>query len=136
MTRRNLLVVSYNHPPFPGPGGNRWVAMSRYLRAAGHNVTILASDAFGGLPDDAELGIVRVSDVKSSRNVRRLFGRGELLNPGASEALAVERSPPAVLTKALVPDAYVVSWLPAAVVAARRHMARETIDCIITSGTT
>ena len=50
------------------------------------------------------------------------------------ENAGIEVPPPAVLTKVLVPDAYVVSWLPAAVAAARRSLAESPIDCLITSG--
>ncbi len=135
MTPRHLLVVSYNHPPFPGPGGNRWLAMARYLREAGHTVTILASNAYGGLPDDGDLGVIRVSDLKSSRVLRGLLRRGELAPAAvAEENTGIELPAPAVLTKVVVPDAYVVSWLPAAVAAARRCMAHTPTDCLITSG--
>jgi len=135
VTPRNLLVVSYNHPPFPGPGGNRWVAMARYLREAGHSVTILASNAFGGLPDDDELDVVRVNDLKSSRLLRRLLRRGHLAPLSApGDDAGLELPPPALLTKVLVPDAYLVSWLPAVVRAARRVVASREIDCLVTSG--
>jgi len=108
--------------------------MARCLREAGHSVTILASDAYGGLPDDDELGVVRVADLKSSRPLRRLLRRGELATPAAGPDATLELPPPGLLTKVLVPDAYVVSWLPAAVVTARRLVAGGTIDCIVTSG--
>src|SRR5689334_8983751 len=111
MTSRHILVVSYNHPPYPGPGGNRWVAMSHYLREAGHRVTILASNAFGGLPGDEELGVIRVSDLKSSPFLRRLFRRGELAPlTGTGADAGLELPPTALLAKVLVPDAHVVSW--------------------------
>jgi glycosyltransferase involved in cell wall biosynthesis len=129
---RRLLVVSYYHPPFPGSGGNRWQAMARYLRAAGHQVTVLASDAFGGLPDDAEQRVVRVRDLKSAGGLRRVLGRGDLPASGASTG--AEPPAPALLTKVLVPDAYVVSWLPWALRAARRICADGAIDCLVTTG--
>jgi len=135
VTPRHLLIVSYNHPPFPGPGGNRWLAMSRYLRDAGHTVSILASDAFGGLPDDDELGVVRVGDLKSARPLRRLLRRGDLAPlTGSGPEAGLELPQTALLTRVLVPDAYVVSWLPALVVAARRLIGRGEVDCLVTSG--
>jgi glycosyltransferase involved in cell wall biosynthesis len=130
--RRRLLVVSYFHPPFPGSGGNRWTSMARYLRAAGHDLTIVASDAFGGLPDDDRQGVVRVSDLKSAPGLRRVLGRGELRAPGAE--VVAEPPAPALLTKVLVPDAYVVSWLPWAVRATRRLCRERAIDCVVTTG--
>jgi glycosyltransferase involved in cell wall biosynthesis len=129
---RRLLVVSYYHPPFPGSGGNRWHAMARYLRAAGHEVTVLASDAFGGLPDDAEQGVVRARDLKSAGGLRRVLGRGDLAAPGAGAV--AERPAPALLTKVLVPDAHVVSWLPSALRTARRLCRDGAIDCLVTTG--
>jgi glycosyltransferase involved in cell wall biosynthesis len=129
---RRLLVVSYFHPPFPGSGGNRWLSMARHLRAAGHDVRFVASDAFGTLPDDAELGVERVTDLKSAHLLRRLLGRGEMAPPGAG-ALA-EAPPTPLLTKVLVPDAHVVSWLPWAVAAVRRALRRDSIDCLVTTG--
>ena len=40
---RHIVVVPYYFPPFPG-SGNRWPAMRRYLRRAGHRVTIIATE--------------------------------------------------------------------------------------------
>ena len=136
MTSRRLLIVSHGHPPFPAPSGNRWLAMARYLREAGHSVTILASSAFGGLPDDKELGVVRVKDLQSVRVVRRMLRRGDLSAqpPAPGVGAGLEMPPPAVLTKVLVPDPYAVSWLPALSFAAHRLLAREPFDCIVTSG--
>jgi glycosyltransferase involved in cell wall biosynthesis len=128
VSARRLLVVSYFHPPFPGSGGNRWQSMARYLRAAGHDVRILASDAFGGLPDDREQGVVRVRDLKTAGPLRRVLGRGELAPPGAGAH--AEPPAPALLTRVLVPDAHVMSWVPWAVAAARR----ERFDCLVTTG--
>ena len=120
MRARRLLVVSYDHPPFPGPGGNRWLAMARYLRDAGHSVTILASDAYGGLPDDDELGVVRVATSSHRARCDDFSDAGSWRpRPHFGPEAGIEVPPPALLTKVLVPDAYVASWLPAAVVAAQ-----------------
>ena len=35
---RRLLIVTYPYPPVPSVGGNRWLAMTKYLRRAGHDV--------------------------------------------------------------------------------------------------
>ncbi len=73
--RRHLLVVSYFHPPYPG-SGNRWHAMARHLRHAGYGVTVVATDAFGRLPDDATAGVVRSRDLRSVDLLRRALSRG------------------------------------------------------------
>ena len=84
MIPRHLVVVSYFHPPFPTSGGNRWVAMAHYLRAAGHRVTFVASDAFGSLPDDEVSSVIRVRDLKSVALLRRALRRGPLPESGRS----------------------------------------------------
>jgi glycosyltransferase involved in cell wall biosynthesis len=127
---RHVVVVPYYYPPFPG-SGNRWPALARYLRLAGHEVTILATDLYGRLDHDHEVGVVRVSDLRSAKPLRRLLRRGDTPVAGATSP---ETAPPALLTKVLVPDAYIVSWLPAALVSLRRILARSTIDALVTSG--
>jgi glycosyltransferase involved in cell wall biosynthesis len=125
-----MVVVPYFYPPFPG-SGNRWPTLVRYLRRAGHTVTVLATDAFGRINSDDELGIVRVGDLRSSGPLRRLLQRGDLPVAGATTP---EIPPTALLTKVLVPDAYVVSWLPAALVSLRRILTRSAVDVLVTSG--
>jgi glycosyltransferase involved in cell wall biosynthesis len=105
--------------------------MARYLRRAGHSVTVVATDAFGRLADDDEFGIIRVGDLRSARPLRRLLRRGALPVAGAQ---SVEVPPTALLTKVFVPDAHVVSWLPVALVAVRRLLTRHDVDCLVTSG--
>jgi glycosyltransferase involved in cell wall biosynthesis len=127
---RHLLVVSYYHPPAPGIGGSRWAAMARHLRAQGYSVTVVASGAWGELPDDADQGVVRTTDLRSLGALRGLLRRGELPLAGGS---GLERPPNALLTKVFVPDAHVVSWVAAALVVVRRLLARQKFDCLVTS---
>ena len=126
-----LLVVSYVHPPSPGIGGVRWLAMARYLRKLGHSVTIVASDAWGVLPDDAANDVVRVGDLRTSRLLRRALRRGKLRL--AADVGVVERPPQALLTKVLVPELNTLTWLPAMASAVRRRLRREPVDCLITT---
>lgn len=132
MTPRHLLVVSYFHPPFPASGGNRWVAMARHLRAQGHRVTFVASDAFGTLPDDDANCVVRARDLKSAGFLRKAFRRGPM--PPGGQGAVVERPSSALLTKVFVPDTHLVSWLPAAILAVRRLVVRGDVDCVVTTG--
>ena len=106
--------------------------MAHYLRAAGHRVTFVASDAFGSLPDDETNSVVRARDLKSTGLLRWALRRGPLPEPGPGAA--VERPPSSLLTKVLVPDSHVVSWLPAAIPAVRRLVARGDVDCVVTTG--
>lgn len=129
MTPRRLLVVPYYYPPFWG-SGNRWPSLVKYLREMGHAVTVLATDAYGTLEDDEENGVQRVHDVRASAVVRRILRRGEIPTAGAAPD---DQPAGPLLTKLLVPDAYVASWLPAAVVATRRLIAEDPVDALITS---
>ena len=124
-------MVSYFHPPFPGAGGNRWLAMSHYLRELGYSVNVIACSAWGVLPSDTDLGVTRVGDLRSLGVLRRLLKRGELPVGGGAEVL--ERPAGALLTKVVVPDLHALGWVPAVVLRIRRMLARGEIDCLVTS---
>ena len=125
-----ILAVSYYHAPAPGIGGSRWAAMARHLSALGHEVTLVASDAWGVLPDDDAQRVVRTRDLRSWPPLRRLLRRGELPKAGGA---GVELPPGALLTKVVVPDALALTWLPAAAWTVRRLLEREPYDCLVTS---
>jgi glycosyltransferase involved in cell wall biosynthesis len=128
--RRRVLVISYNHPPSPGIAGTRWFAMARYLRELGHSVTTVASDAWGVLPDDAQADVIRVGDLRSRRAVRWFLRRGELRVDGH---VGVERPPSALITRVLVPEMNVATWLPAVTAKVRRLVAQRSFDCLVTT---
>jgi glycosyltransferase involved in cell wall biosynthesis len=128
-TPRRIVVVPYYYPPFWG-SGNRWPTLVKYLRELGHTVTVLATDAYGRLEDDDASGVQRVHDLRASAFVRRLLRRDAIPTAGSS---ASDQPAGPLLTKLMVPDAYAVSWLPAAAVATRRLLARSSIDVVITS---
>jgi glycosyltransferase involved in cell wall biosynthesis len=126
-----VLVVSWAHPPVPSVGGNRWLAMAKYLRRAGHEVDVLTTAAYGALPDDGALGVHRAPDLIANERLRTLLRRPAIAEPGAPAP--VDTPPPAALMKLLVPDPYVVSWLPAAIRLARRLHRRRPYDCVVTT---
>lgn len=131
MPARRVLVVSYPYPPMPTVGGNRWLAMSKYLRRAGHDVTVLTTSAFGSLPDDREQKVVRALDLVGVPWLRRLLRRPPLPEPGKPPP--VDTPPPRVVTGVAVPDPYVVTWVPSAIVAVRRLLRSDRYDCIVTT---
>jgi glycosyltransferase involved in cell wall biosynthesis len=131
MAPRRILVVTYPFPPMPSVGGNRWLAMAKYLRRAGHTLDILTTSAFGALPDDAQMGVYRSDDLIAARWLRTLMRRPAL--PKAGEAAAIDRPPQAIVTKLLVPDHNVVTWVPLAARAARRLVRERGYDCVITT---
>jgi glycosyltransferase involved in cell wall biosynthesis len=127
-----LLVVSFPYPPFPSVGGNRWAAMRRHLVDRGHAVTVLTTSAFGVREEDAVEDIVRTGDLMASPTLRRLLRRPPLMTP-QGDAPPADPAPPGVLTRAVVPDAYLASWAPYALVTARRLLRERPFDAIVTT---
>jgi glycosyltransferase involved in cell wall biosynthesis len=131
MTARRILVVTYAYPPMPSVGGNRWLAMSKYLRRAGHDVTVLTTAAFGRLPGPEEAGVVRADDLLAAPWLRTLLRRPPL--PLAGEGATLEKSVPGIVTKVLVPDHHLVTWVPFATQAARSLQRESPFDCLVTT---
>jgi len=131
MTPRRILVVAYHYPPMPSVGGNRWLAMSKYLRRRGHQVDVLTTSAFGSLPSDAEHSVHRSGDLTAAPWLRRLLRRPPLPRPG--ETAAVDKPPQRFITQLLVPDHNLATWVPYATRAARRLIAQRGYDCVITT---
>jgi glycosyltransferase involved in cell wall biosynthesis len=130
MTPRRILIVSYAYPPMP-TGGNRWLAMAKYLRRAGHDVTILTTSAFGCLEASDEVGVVRVDDLMAAPWLRGLFRRPPL--PVAGEPAALDKPVPGIITKVIVPDFHLVTWVPFAARTARGLHRIRAFDCLITT---
>jgi glycosyltransferase involved in cell wall biosynthesis len=131
MPTHRILVVSYPYPPMPSVGGNRWAAMAKYLRLLGYDVTVLTTSAFGTLPDDAESGVVRSPDLTASTRLRKLLRRPPL--PAAGAPAPVDKPPSAAITRFVVPDTWLLTWVPGATRIARALMHDRRIDCVVTS---
>jgi hypothetical protein len=128
---RSILVVAYPYPPMPSTGANRWAAMAKYLRRAGHRVTVLTTSAFGDLPGDASEDVVRTGDLIASDALRRLTRRPAL--PESGGPVDTDKPPPSLFTRVLVPDIYAATWVPGAIRAARRLVRERGFDCMITT---
>jgi glycosyltransferase involved in cell wall biosynthesis len=131
MTARRILVVTYPYPPMPSVGGNRWLAMTKYLRRAGHDVTILTTSAFGRLAEAEELGVVRAEDLLAARWLRALMRRPAL--PTEGEPTPVDKPVPGVITRLVVPDHHLFTWVPFAARTARALHRERPFDCIVTT---
>jgi glycosyltransferase involved in cell wall biosynthesis len=115
----------------PTVGGNRWLAMAKYLRRAGHEVEILTTGAFGALADDHEQQVHRTKDLLGAQWLRTMLRRPPLPVAGAQ---AVEDTPaPAIATKTIVPDMYLATWAPYALGAARRLLRERRFECMVTT---
>lgn len=131
MPARRILVITHPYRPMPSVGGNRWLAMSKYLRRAGYEVEILTTGAFGDHPDDNAHGVHRTRDLIAMPWLRSALGRPPLPKGGDP---AVEDTPvPAIATRLLVPDMYLGTWVPFAMAAARRLLLKRPFDCVITT---
>ena len=131
MSARRILVVSYYHPLSTAIGGARWAAMARHLRQMGHEVGVITSAVHGTLPGDAASGVVRTPDLANAQALRRLLWRPALPAPGAA---TVDTAAPRLLTRVVVPDSHLVSWLPGVLARTRRTLRAGAIDCLVTSG--
>ncbi len=129
MQMYRLLVVTYHWPPFSGAGAARWTSLVKYLRRLGHEVTVITTPVFGTLESDAESGVVRTRDLAAVGGLRRLLRRP----PASAPSPTTEKPAPSLLTRTLVPDAYVASWVPFAAATVRRLLRRRPVDCLITS---
>lgn len=43
MNFKNILIINYAFPPYPGTGGRRWSKFAKYLAQRGHNVFVIGS---------------------------------------------------------------------------------------------
>lgn len=128
---RRLLLVTYYHPPIPFLGGDPWSGLTTHLRKLGHDLTIVTTGAHGDLPTDAERQVVRTLDLTSVAALRRVLRRPGVAREG--DAPAVSKAPPGILTKVVVPDAYLLSWAAWAAPKVRELIRRRQIECVITT---
>lgn len=127
---RRILVLAYTYPPMPSVGSSRWDSMARHLRALGHEVRVITTDAFGSVPGDGD-EVVRTADLTASRWVRRALRRPPLVS---ADGPAGTNSPaPAALMRIVVPDPYLLSWVAIATAALRREVAKWRPDCLVTT---
>jgi glycosyltransferase involved in cell wall biosynthesis len=104
--------------------------MVRHLRGLGHEVTVITTSLWDP-PSGADAeGVIRTRDLAAAGSLRRLLRRPA---QGAAGAKGSGGSAGGLRSRLLVPDPFVVSWMPFAAAAARRVLEERTIDCLITS---
>ena len=128
--RRRLVLPPTVPVVRAGTAGSRWRATSARRATASRSSRATRS---GRSRTTRSARVVRARDLKSARLLRAALGRGPLPTAGPGRRRRARRRP-RLLTKVLVPDAYVVSWLPAATLAVRRLVARGDVDCVVTTG--
>ena len=131
-----ILVATYYYPPWAFPAANRWAAMTKYLRQLGHEVTVVTTSAPVGPSDGVGSGegVVRTADLNSNPTLRRLLRRAPIGSEPATLGATTAAGPSVLLTKVIVPDAYLVSWTPWARHSIARLLREQQFDCLITTG--
>ena len=61
MSGRRILLVSYFYPPCRDTGAHRPASLAKYLRRAGHDVTVLTTSAYGSGSSDEDAGVERTA---------------------------------------------------------------------------
>ena len=125
---RSILLVAYFYPPCRDTGALRPAAMAKWLRRLGHRVTVLTTSAYGSLPDDAELEVVRTADAQRWR--ARLHGKDRIDALFDSDTYAGR---PHVLSRVVVPEPLAIAWVPFSRSRALALHRRDRFDCVITS---
>jgi len=106
--------------------------MGHWLRSLGHEVTTITTSAWGALNDDLATDTHRTGDLMASGLLRRLLLRPPLVS-GAGSQNVIAKPPLTVIPKIVVPDVGLVTWLPAALAAARRLVRDRRIECVVTT---
>lgn len=136
MPSRRILAVSYYFPPSPLAGAHRWESMAEALRKLGHEVTVVTTGASGERATDSPW-VVRTGDLQTSSTLRRLLRRPQR-TPDEQDGASVVGFDPSqssrLLDRGLVPDSWLLTWLPYLIPVARRLVRERQIDVVVTNG--
>ncbi len=125
---RRILVVAYFYPPCTDTGAHRPTSMVKYLRRAGHDVTVLTTSAYGSLPGDGADQVSRTADAQLWR--AKLRGGDGVASLYDSDTYTGRPHP---LSKVIVPEPLALAWAPFAVRKARALHRAQPFDCVITT---
>ena len=123
-----ILFVSYFYPPCTDTGAHRPSSMVKYLRRAGHDVTVLTTSAYGRLEGAAEAGIERTADAQLWR--AELRGAKSV---GSMYDADTYSGKPHPLSKVIVPEPLALAWAPFAIGRAKALHREQPFDCVITT---
>ncbi len=121
---RRILLVAYFYPPCRDTGVLRPAAMAKWLRRAGHEVTVLTTSAYGTEPTDDRDGVVRTNDLQRWR--ARLAGKEHIDALFDSDTYSGAPHP---LSKVVVPEALAAAWMPFARSRALALNREQRFDC-------
>jgi len=110
--------------------------MAEALRKLGHEVTVVTTGASGARDTDSPW-VVRTGDLQTSPTLRRLLRRPQHA-PGENDGASVVGFDPSLssrlLTRGLVPDSWLLTWLPYLIPVARRVVRERQIEVVVTNG--
>jgi glycosyltransferase involved in cell wall biosynthesis len=126
--KRSILLVAYFYPPCRDTGVLRPAAMAKWLRRLDHRVTVLTTSAYGELPDDDELDVVRTADAQRWR--ARLHGSDRIDALFDSDTYSGHPHP---LSRVIVPEPLALAWVPFARRKALALHRERRFDCVVTT---
>ncbi len=129
---QSILLITHFYPPSDMVAARRPAGFAKYLEQLGHRVTVLTSAAWGERPPEQEpaTAVVRTGDLMDSRlNWRRAKLRAWTGEQPAADYSADVSWP----ARVIVPDVALVTWAPYVLAAARRLLAKERFDCVVTT---
>lgn len=116
---RHVALVTYHFPPENISAVRRVAGLRRAFEDAGVRTSVLTSAATGSLPTDGAEGVHRTPDAQRLR--RRAQGPGPAV-------VSARR-----LTRLFVPDSTAATWVPGALWRARRLVASDRPDAVLTT---
>jgi len=125
---RRILLVSYFFPPCTDTGAHRPSSLAKYLRRAGHRVSVLTTSAHGTLGDDAERNVERTADAQLWR--ARMRGADHVGSMYDNDTYSGRPHP---LSRLIVPEPLALAWAPFAIRRAKALHGTGPFDCVITT---
>jgi hypothetical protein len=125
---RRILVVAYFYPPCRDTGAHRPAALTKYLKRAGHDVTVVTTSAYGALGDDLPAQVERTADAQLWR--AKLRGAQHIDALYDADTYSGRPHP---LSKLIVPEPLALAWTPFARRRARALHRSNPFDCVITT---
>ncbi|MFT5970564.1 MAG: hypothetical protein ACI8ZO_001078 [Flavobacteriales bacterium] len=142
---KKVLVITYYWPPASGPGVQRWVKFSKYLRDFGWDPVILTI-ANGSYPSSDEslandlpedLQVFKTRTIEPFALYAKLMGQKDNKLPigyaGEENKGIIGKIAQKIRANLFIPDAR-IGWTPFAYAKAAKIITEQEIDTIITTG--
>jgi glycosyltransferase involved in cell wall biosynthesis len=143
---KKVLIITYYWPPASGPGVQRWVKFSKYLREFGWDPVILTvsngsypsmdESLINDLPED--LAVHKTKTIEPFELYQKLKGNNKskplpVGYAGGDEKGWLNKITQKIRANWFIPDAR-IGWLPFAYTRAAKIIHEQNIDTVITTG--